>query len=521
MKKLTYLILMGVVMLGTSCKKYLDINDNPNQATSATPQLILPQALTATAINMNGYNSYGAQLGGYMANAGGYGGFGANTTYNFSSSDYSARWGASYDNLEDYQAIINYSQGKPEYSYFNAVARIMKSLNFQLLVDAYNDVPYFDALKGGQNLSPKYDDAKAIYKDLADQLDTAIALINTGDQTAGVNPLGNSDVMFSGNTTEWKQFANTLKLRLIIHASGKVNFSNTNTTFSSDGFLTSDALINPGFTRDNGRQNPKWNTWAFGYTGTDGNKAWMPTTFILSFYDGVKLNDPGRGAATYYLFPNTPTNRLGYEDVSVQKSPGGSFWYPSTNRNGKTAGNSTGPLKGPDAGYPVITAAESYFLQAEAVVRGIITGDAKTLFNNGITASFTYLYTRPDNTLAGDPVADAANYIAANNSSYLANFDLATSQDQQIEAIITQKYIALNMVDSEEGWNEYRRTHYPKIANGFTTDATATFASLTSMSTRPDLLPTRIMYPTSEGSYNSANLPKNISPFTSLIFWAQ
>jgi hypothetical protein len=519
MKKLTSLILMGVVLFGTSCKKYLDINDNPNQATAATPQLILPQALTTTAISMNGYNSYGAQLGGYMANAGGYGGFGANTTYNFSSSDYASRWTTSFDNLEDYQAIINYSQGKPEYSFFNAVARIMKSLNFQLLVDTYNDVPYFDALKGGQNLSPKYTDAKVIYKDLADQLDTAIALIDAGGQVAGVNPLGNSDVMFGGDLTKWKQFANTLKLRIIIHASGKVSF--TNTTFTSDGFLTSDALINPGFIRDNGRQNPKWNTWAFSYTGTDGAKSWMPTTFILSFYDGVKLTDPGRGAAIYYQFPNTPTNRLGYEDVSVQKSPGGSFWYPSTNRNGKTAGNASGPLKGPDAGFPVITAAESYFLQAEAAVKGIIVGDAKTLFNSGITASFTYLYTKPDNTLISDPAADAANYISANNSSYLVNFDLATSDAQKEEAIITQKYIALNMVNSEEGWNEYRRTHYPKIATGFTTDATATFASLTSMSTRPDLLPTRILYPTSEGSYNSANMPKNISPFTSLIFWAQ
>jgi hypothetical protein len=518
MKKIITYILMGVAVVGTSCKKYLDINDNPNSATSATPQLILPQALVATASNLNGFNSYGAQLGGFMANAGGYGGFGTSITYNFSANDHSGRWTTTYDILEDYQAILNQTEGKAEYSYFDAAARIMKAHSFQLLVDAYNDVPYTEALKGADVLTPAYTDAKVIYKDLADELDKAIATINTGDNTPGVTPLGNSDVMFKGDVVKWKQFANTLKLRILLHGNGKVDFSNT--TFSTDGFLTTDALINPGYTRDNGRQNPKWNTWAFGYTGTDGNKAWMPNTFVFSFYNGQKLSDPKRGAAIYYNYPTTGTNRLGVEGTGIQSSPSGSFWYPSTNRDGKTAGNVTGVLKGPEAGMPVITAAESYFLQAEGVVRGLITGDAKALFESGITASFRYLYMKPDGTISGNPAADAAAYIADNSTSPLVNFDLAVSTDQKIEAIITQKYIALNMVNSDEAWNEYRRTHYPTLVNTAGATGTQTFASSVSESTRPDRLPTRILYPTSEGSYNSTNVPKNISPFTSLVFWA-
>jgi hypothetical protein len=520
MKKTLVYLFMGVMVLGTSCKKYLDINKNPNQATSATPPLILPQAMTATAINLNGYNSYGAQLVGYMANAGGYGGFGTSITYNFSSNDFSARWSNTYDNLEDYQAILNQTKGDSKWSYFDAVARIMKAHSYQLLVDTYNDVPYTEALKGADNLNPAYTDAKVIYKDLADELDKAIATINTGMNTPGVTPLGRSDVMFAGDPVKWKKFANTLKLRIILHGNGKVTF--TNTTFTDDGFLDDDALINPGFAKDNGRQNPKWNTWAFDYTGSDGNKAWMPNTFIMSFYNKTKLDDAGRGAAIYYKFATgTPTNRLGVESNNIASSPSGSFWYPDANRDGKTAGNTTGVLKGPEAGMPVITAAESYFLQAEAVVRGInIPGVAKTLFEKGITASFHYLFELPNGNLAGDPVAAAADYMTKNNTSYLVNFDLASSTDQKIEAIITQKYIALNMVNSEEAWNEYRRTHYPTILNSVAATATQTFASSVSESTAPDRLPTRILYPTSEGSYNTKNVPKGITPFTSKIFWA-
>jgi hypothetical protein len=521
MKKSLIIGFTGMVLLSTSCKKYLDINDNPNQATSATPEAVMSAALVATANNLNGFNSYGSQLVGYAANAGGIGGFGSAVTYNFASTDQTARWSSTYDNLEDYQTILNQTDTVPAYKYYNAMARIMRAHSFQLLVDTYNDVPYKDALKGLGNLTPTYTDAKVIYKDLADELDKAIKDINDGPTTLGIKAIGASDVFFKGNTTSWKQFANTLKLRILVRGNGKVTFSNK--TFDAAGFLTTDALINPGFTRDNNKQNPKWNTYAYSYTGTDGSKSWLPNQFVFAFYNGTKLTDPARGKAVYYQFPTTGTNRLGYENVSVVASPGGSNWYPSTNRTGKSAGNATGVLKGPEAGQPVITAAESYFLQAEAVVRGILTsGTAKDLFEKGIKASFNYLYQLPTGAIATglNPDTDAAAYIAANSTSPLVNFDLATSDPLKIEAIITQKYIALNMVNGDEAWNEYRRTHYPTIDNTVGASGTATFASLQSNSTRPDRLPTRLLYPSSEGAYNPANVPKNISPFTSLIFWA-
>lgn len=521
MKRISAVIFIGLVMLGTSCKKYFDINSNPNNAGTGTltPQLLLPGALNTTAGNLNSHNTMGAQIGGLMANAGGYGGFGVSFTYNYGSGDFSGLWATGYDNLEDYQTILNMTDDDPTMSNFNAAARIMKAYNFELLVNTYNDIPYTQALKGSATLSPAYDKAQDIYKDLADELDKAIATINTA--SADAKTLGTSDILFHADMTNWKKFANTIKLRLLIRGKDKVTF--TNTSFSSDGFLTSDALINPGYVRDNGKQNAKFNTWAFGYTGTTGNKSWMPSTFILAFYNGVKLSDPGRGAAIYYRFPNTPTNRLGNEGTGIEAAPDGNFWYPAVNRNGASSGDTTGVLKGPNFGMPALTAAESYFLQAEAVVRGILTtGDAKALFENGVTASFSYIYLRPDGSHAGNATADAIDYMYNQNTgNRLTDFDATTSNEEKIEAIITQKYIALNMVNSHESWNDYRRTAYPKLVNSPSASATETFASKVSESSRPDRLPSRVMYPTSEGSYNTANVPKGISPFTSLIFWAK
>ena len=72
------------------------------------------------------------------------------------------------------------------------------------------------------------------------------------------------------------------------------------------------------------------------------------------------------------------------------------------------------------------------------------------------------------------------------------------------------------MVNCDQSWNDYRRTLYPKLNNAAGATKYETFASLKSESTRPDKLPTRILYPSAEGTYNTANVPKGLSPFTSL-----
>lgn len=522
MKKTTILSLATIALLSaSSCKKYLDINQNPNSATSATPELILPQAIVYTAANSNGFNTYGAELGGYAANAGGYGGFGSNWTYDFSTTDYQGLWTSTFDALNDFQSVIDATAKDETHQYYNGIARIMKAYNFQLLVDAYNNIPYTEALKGLNNvINPKYDDAKTIYPKLAVQLDSAIAILKAaqGTGTQAVVASGN-DPMFAGDVTSWIQFANTIKLRLIVRASATTSFSNT--TFDAAGFLTTDAIVNPGYAKANGQQNPAWNTWVKDYAGTAGNRAWMPCTFAFAFYNGGKLTDNGRGAAIYFDFPSTPNNQLGVGTTAVPSAPtDANAWYSGDVSN---LGNTVGIMKGLNMGQPLVMASESYFLQAEAQVRGIITGDAQTSFYDGIHASFVYLYELPDDATIGsgwDPDADFATYQADNVGSYLVNFSKATTTDQQIEAIITQKYIALNFINSQEGWNEYRRTGYP-LSSSSTNDPNLSMASTLSQSTHPDKLPTRIQYPASEYSYNGANVPTGISPYTSTIFWAK
>lgn len=516
-----YIFLAAVVVNTSACKKYLDINQNPNSLTKATPALILPQAIVGAASIHNSYNISLADFSGARANAGGFGGFGSVVTYDITSGDYTGLFTTVYDNVNDFQYVIDNTLENKDLAYSTSIARIMKSAMFERLVNQYNDVPYSEAFTGQKNFTPKYDKAVDIYKDLIAQLTLAIADIDAAKTVNTTNAIpATADPMFKGNMALWQKYANTLKLRMLIKMAGVADLKayatdEMNKINKTIGFLTADALVNPGYEKAN-RPNPVYSSLGFASDGTNVSTSRIPTKWMFSFYNGGKLSDDFRGKVIYRSYPSTPVNQMGDESASVPAAlSAGSAWNTGTNNT-----NVLGVAKGPTQATPVMLAAESYFLQAEAVVRGYMAGDAASLFNNGIKESFKYLYKDVNGTVDATKNVDTdfAAYLAANSDKALAVYTLNTTDETKLEAIITQKYIALNMVANDEAFNEFRRTMYPKITNG-SQSATATFASLKSISTHVDKLPTRVLYPQVEFNLNGANVPKDINKFSSKIFW--
>ncbi|MDR1517422.1 MAG: SusD/RagB family nutrient-binding outer membrane lipoprotein, partial [Dysgonamonadaceae bacterium] len=74
----------------------------------------------------------------------------------------------------------------------------------------------------------------------------------------------------------------------------------------------------------------------------------------------------------------------------------------------------------------------------------------------------------------------------------------------------------LNIINSNEAWNEFRRTAYPKISG---TDPVGTFVSIQSASSHHDKLPVRLVYPQTEINLNGDNIPVKRNPYSDLIFW--
>jgi hypothetical protein len=65
MKKLIIFFSAAILVTGIGCKKgYLDINTNPNQPADASPELVLPTALRATAARqINNYTFISGWMG--------------------------------------------------------------------------------------------------------------------------------------------------------------------------------------------------------------------------------------------------------------------------------------------------------------------------------------------------------------------------------------------------------------------------------------------------------------------------
>ena len=114
-------------------------------------------------------------------------------------------------------------------------------LLFSFMTDFYGDVYYSEALKGREGiLYPVYDKQSVIYAGLMKEIDAAIANIN-----AGTDPISTSyDLMFGGNKTQWAKFANSVKLRLLMHASGKAEYSSKIAAAAAQPLLTEESDLN-------------------------------------------------------------------------------------------------------------------------------------------------------------------------------------------------------------------------------------------------------------------------------------
>src|SRR5690606_3269283 len=144
-------------------------------------------------------------------------------------------------------------------------------------------------------------DAKTIYRDLYNQLTDAIDTINNAIRPKSFkHALGNSDIFFNENMTKWKQFANTLKLRLVIRAYNTDALAGITPSFDPVGFLTHDALLNPESSHAPGKPNPHRQTYHSSANPPAGNaRSIIANRFVVSFYNGVNLSDASRARAIY------------------------------------------------------------------------------------------------------------------------------------------------------------------------------------------------------------------------------
>lgn len=496
-RKLLYVVTSLTLITTTSCEDYIDVNKDPNnpEISELTPDNILPGAQTSTA---NIFATRMNQLGNIMAvswsgNATDFSSpFDDEFRYNLASTFYNDIWDNMYQSTSNFSHIEKHQDGK-NWDYHKAIAKIMKTFYFQYLVDLYGDIPYTQIHQRADFLFPKYDDDKTIYRALVSELDKAIALINNTDKNT-VKSVATTDVMMKGNMTKWIRFANTIKLRILLRQTN-LNDAET-TTYLAQQFANlngaqfigpnDDVVLNPGYINSDGKQNPFYARYGRDPQGsrTASNNLVGPTRFQAQYLQGTL-------AGRSFLDPRR--TQLYVSRVAGSTTISGVLQGASSGRPSRLG---PGILKGSDQSLPVMLAAESLFLQAEAVQRGYLAGDAKAIFESGITSSFVSL---------GLPATTAATYITDSANINTIGWNGSANK---IEAIITQKWIANTSTNGTESWIELTRTGFPSAAP---------ISSTASKPTRP----IRLLYPDSEYAGNTANVPNQTKEdgFTSKVFW--
>lgn len=456
--------ILAIIIVGlTGCKKFLDINDNPNLATSTTPELSLPSAQAAIGhVLGNPLQIYGGIWGQFWTQSTKSSQYRSLERYSsVTTTSFDRPWRMIYsDGLQDLQEIFNYYQTHQQYKQYAAIAYIMRAYVYQVATDAWGDIPLAEAINPAIS-SPHYTPQQQVYDSILDNIDKAISLI---DVNAALTPKSD-DLLFEGDMEQWLRFANTFKLRVLLRLSGVApqKAAAGIQTLNGAAFLESDAQIN--YSTTGGNQNPLFSEiLALGRT-----QNLVASETAAKFMTDNK--DP-RADIFYLRYKAAGTDSIiGLPQGNYTSTT--SVWSipsPVVGATGQNDASANAPVK-------FMSAAESYFLQAEAVVRGWLTSGmtAQDLFQAGIRASFeSYDVPGADNYIATAPAAQWPAGTAA-----------------QIRAIIIQKWVAMNGNQSFEAWTEWRRTGYPDF---FTISVTSQLGG--------GRMPLRLLYPSSEVTTN-------------------
>ncbi len=483
------LVALGAATITSCTNDWLDVNTTPNDplAENVSPNFILAGAQTSAyatqAVTMNRlgnvymYN-WGANVNSFT------GGFSQEYSLTLTTNFYSGIWDGLFNRVSNFQEIIN--SDFENYENHKAIAKIMKVYYYQYLVDIYGDVPYTEAFQRTENLTPAYDDQKEVYFNLIAELDEALELLN--GVTAETVSVGAEDVIYNGIMTNWVTFANTVKLKMLVRMSSKAETDGELATFLQNqfqtlqdaDFVTNDVTINPGYTQDTNRQNPFYgNFYAVNETQTQQYRFIRAADYAVNYMNGTLTGVADPRIEEIYA-------PLGGGVVGVLQGA------DDTNAPETISAIGTGLLRGDDQDGIVMLASTSYFLQAEAVFRGYLSGDAESLFNAGVASSFEYYDLDPSTYQTISQGFDEISWSGSAN---------------KIEAIMTQKWIATNGINAIESWIDYTRTGFPELPLPLTAQNTDR--------------PNKLLYPTSEQVANSANVPSQNqqSAFNEFIFW--
>jgi hypothetical protein len=468
-----YIYLLLAVTALSSCKKFLDVNTNPNLPTVAPINGLLIRTTQQTGLNeyrVGNITSYYVQ---YLASPNPDG-----PTDTYDQVDASSTWSSLYDNMTDIYDLEKMAAAAGATQY-QGVAKVMMAINLHHVHNLWGSAPYSQAFSG-ESQNPTYDNAQTIFQTCLTLLDEGITLLGQpGSKITIPTGAASPDLIHRGVTAAWVRTANALKARLLNQLSKTQQYNPANifaalaaayTTETQSAAITTFTVRNP---------------WAQAAVNNAAQSldVWLSQHYVNQMRDTPTFTnfDPRlpliasqtRFPAYRYLGTRNGKGRVGTGTTMDESYLSTTGFYSST----------ASPLY-------IITYEEMKFIEAEVALR---TNDRTRAYNaylEGIRANMNKM-----------GVATVARDAYVNHASVSVGAANLTLQN-----IFTEKYKALFL--QPVTWDDARRFDYQYPLFQLPLNVrTGTFVR-------------RMVYPTVELNRNGANVPK-VTDVTQRLWWDQ
>lgn len=469
--KWTIILLIGSLLMSCSESVMDEINENQSStkptsmtADNLVPDAILKSAFETTSTDIAWYTSvyieHNAGTWNQLADA-------DRRIGQESASLMNNSWNSLYNVMNICKSIIDKTdpeQGEESLNYSaRGIARMLMAYNLAMATDMWGKVPFSEAFQGQENLKPTYEEQEHLYPLIFAFLDSAISNLNKAES------INAEDFLYAGSKENWIKAAHALKARFslrLTNVEGNAAAQNALDAIDAGGFTSAadDMLMH--------------------YAGYPHNNPWF------SFYYSRSQHSI---STTFFNLLNDRTDpRLPYLVATID----GEYLPAPIGEAEETQGGYSQSMLyeyGYTAPTPMMTYHEQKFIEAEAKFR-LNDPTWETALREAISESFNYL----GNTYYGSPVAGADQYFTNEVQPRL-------TPGNELEVIMTQKYIAMFEHECIQSYNDYRRTGYPVMQNP--KNQTVGF-------------PHRLPYALSETQSNPDNVP-DVSIYEDRIWWAQ
>jgi hypothetical protein len=454
MKKLYIVIFIACLLItGSGCKKYLDVNTNPNAPQSVTANLYLAPMLhwmaTAPQYDSRYINRY---------------------TQNMTITSTISTWDRhGYDPVLDNGAelwrdvywsfgqnlidMMTKAEAEQRWDLLG-VGYILKAWGWQSLTDVHGEIIIKEAIDPTKTTF-NYDSQEFAYQEVQRLLNLAITNLQRSDGAVDAAFLGKTDIIYKGDRSKWLKFAYGL---LAINLS---HYSNKAALYKPDDVI---AAIDKSFASNSDDA-------LVAYTGVSNDDrnflgparanmgSYRQTLFILNLLNGTQFAGVADPRLKRMLSPSPDGQYRGLNPTfgngafTATQIPNNIWGYASATI---AIGTPTIYIFDDKSKMPIMTYSQLQFIKAEAAYKKGDKSTALAAYTNGISSHIDFV-----NARNLDAAQTPTQISAIEKSAFLASpIIIPSAASLTLSQIMEQKYIAQWGWGCLEQWMDLRRYHY-------------------------------------------------------------